>query len=57
MTYLKMKTDYEAENALISSDLKELGNSLQHLANHAMLGGGLGFGTSFLRWVAFIAAV
>ncbi|XP_073024061.1 cold-regulated 413 plasma membrane protein 2-like [Primulina eburnea] len=57
MTYLKMKTDYEAENALISSDLKELGNSLQLLANHALLGGGLGFGTSFLKWVAFCAAV
>ncbi|XP_073025287.1 cold-regulated 413 plasma membrane protein 2-like [Primulina eburnea] len=57
MSYLAMKTDYEAENALISSDLRELGNSLQQLANHAFLGGGLGFGTSFLKWVAFCAAV
>ena len=28
------------------------------LANHAfVLGGGLGFGTSFLKWLAFVAAV
>ncbi|XP_073126682.1 cold-regulated 413 plasma membrane protein 1-like [Henckelia pumila] len=57
MSYLAMKTDYAAENALISSDLRDLGNSLQQLANHAFLGGGLGFGTSFLKWVALIAAV
>ncbi|KZV52648.1 hypothetical protein F511_07041 [Dorcoceras hygrometricum] len=57
MGYLAMKTDYVAQNALIGSDLRDLGNSLQQLANHALLGGGLGFGTSLLKWIAFLAAV
>ncbi|GER50408.1 cold-regulated 413-plasma membrane 2 [Striga asiatica] len=56
--YLAMKTDYGAASELISSDLKEVGYAVKNLANHAvMLGGGLGFGTSFLKWVAAFAAI
>uniref|UniRef100_A0A0A9DFZ7 COR413-PM2 n=1 Tax=Arundo donax TaxID=35708 RepID=A0A0A9DFZ7_ARUDO len=61
---LAMKTDpagggaSEAAQALIDSDLRELGVAARKLANHAfVLGGGLGFGTSFLKWLAFLAAV
>ena len=62
-SYLAMKTDpaggsSEAARALIDSDLRELGVAARKLANHAfVLGGGLGFGTSFLKWLAFFAAV
>lgn len=55
-SYLAMKTD-PAASELIASDLKELGNAAKKLANHAIiLGSGLGFGTSFFKWLAFIAA-
>lgn len=54
---MAMKTD-PAASELIASDFKDLGNAAKKLANHAiLLGGGLGFGTSFLKWLAFIAAV
>uniref|UniRef100_A0A0A9D122 COR413-PM2 n=1 Tax=Arundo donax TaxID=35708 RepID=A0A0A9D122_ARUDO len=63
-SYLAMKTDpagdgaSEAARALIDSDLRELGVAARKLANHAfVLGGGFGFGTSFLKWLAFLAAV
>lgn len=62
-SYLAMKTDpaggaSEAAQALIESDMRELGVAARKLANHAfVLGGGLGFGTSFLKWLAFFAAV
>ncbi|KAL6637932.1 hypothetical protein ACP70R_025504 [Stipagrostis hirtigluma subsp. patula] len=63
-SYLAMKTDpaaggaSEAAQALIEADLRELGVAARKLANHALvLGGGLGFGTSFLKWLAFLAAV
>lgn len=56
-----MKTGPEgggAAQALIDADLRELGVAARKLANHAfVLGGGLGFGTSFLKWLAFLAAV
>ncbi|XP_074564929.1 cold-regulated 413 plasma membrane protein 2-like [Curcuma longa] len=58
--YLKMKTDYSASvgEDLIQADLKELGVAAQKLANHAlMLGSGLGFGTGFLKFLAFFAAI
>lgn len=54
--YLAMKTD-PASSELIASDFKDLGNAAKKLANHAIKLGGLGFGTSFLKWLAFIAAV
>jgi glucokinase len=62
-SYLAMKTDpagtaSEAAQALIQSDLRELGAAARKLANHAvLLGGGLGFGSSLFKWLAFIAAV
>ena len=63
-SYLAMKTGPEAGDssaavqALIDADLREIGVAARKLANHAfVLGGGLGFGTSFLRWLAFVAAV
>jgi len=57
--YLKMKTeaDYGAASELVSSDLKEIGNAMKKFANHAVKLGGLGFGTSFLKWVACFAAI
>ncbi|XP_038979162.1 cold-regulated 413 plasma membrane protein 2-like [Phoenix dactylifera] len=43
---------------LIESDLKELGIAAKKLANHAFkLGGGLGFGTTFLKFLASVAAI
>ncbi|BAF13304.1 cold-regulated 413 plasma membrane protein 2 [Oryza sativa Japonica Group] len=62
MSYLAMKTDAAggeaAQAALIDADLQELGVAARKLANHALvLGGGLGFGTTFLKWLAFFAAV
>ncbi|CAI9104435.1 OLC1v1003103C1 [Oldenlandia corymbosa var. corymbosa] len=54
--YLALKSD-QAGLELISSDFKDLGNAAKKLANHAITLGGLGFGTSFLKWLAFIAAV
>jgi len=63
-SYLAMKTGPEAGDssaavqALIDADLREIGVAARKLANHAfVLGGGLGFGTSFLKWLAFLAAV
>ncbi|XP_043714087.1 cold-regulated 413 plasma membrane protein 2-like [Telopea speciosissima] len=54
--YLAMKTD-PTTTELINSDLKELGNAAKKLAVHAAKLGGLGFGTTFLKWVASFAAI
>nr|DAD40591.1 TPA_asm: hypothetical protein HUJ06_014914 [Nelumbo nucifera] len=54
--YLAMKTD-PMTTELISSDMKELGIAAKKLANDAIKLGGLGFGTSFLGWVASFAAI
>nr|ADV02770.1 WCOR413-like cold acclimation protein [Ipomoea batatas] len=59
-SFLAMETTDSSSVAsdLIGSDLKELGMAAKKLANHAiMLSGGLGFGTSFLSWVASFAAI
>ncbi|ONK74609.1 uncharacterized protein A4U43_C03F8250 [Asparagus officinalis] len=57
MGYLKMKTD-EISSDLIESDLRELGIAATKLANHALvLGSGLGFGTTFLKFLASLAAI
>lgn len=55
-SYIAMKTDTMASEVL-SSDFKELGQVAKKLANHAFKLGGLGFGTSFLAWVASFAAM
>ncbi|KAK6258435.1 hypothetical protein SCA6_012909 [Theobroma cacao] len=56
MDYLAMKTDPVAED-LISSDMTELKLAAKKLINDATKLGGLGFGTSFLKWVASFAAI
>ncbi|XP_073005824.1 cold-regulated 413 plasma membrane protein 2-like [Typha latifolia] len=57
MAYLAMKTD-EVGGNLIESDLKELGAAVRKLTNHAFqLGSGLGFGTTFLKFLASFAAI
>ncbi|KAI4327527.1 hypothetical protein L6164_019976 [Bauhinia variegata] len=54
MEYLATKTDPATATAtLIDSDLKELKN----LINDATKLGGLGFGTSFLKWVSSLSAI
>lgn len=43
---------------LIESDLREIGIAATKLAHHAFkLGSGLGFGTTFLKFLASIAAM
>ncbi|KAK3420845.1 hypothetical protein EUGRSUZ_G00491 [Eucalyptus grandis] len=54
--YLRMRTDREASDQ-IGSDLKELGAAARKLAGHAIKLGSLGFGTTFLEWVASFAAI
>ncbi|XP_038713708.1 cold-regulated 413 plasma membrane protein 1-like [Tripterygium wilfordii] len=54
--YLRMRRDEES-SYLIDADFKELGYAAKKLANHAIKLGNLGFGTSFLEWVASFAAI
>ncbi|XP_057788407.1 cold-regulated 413 plasma membrane protein 2-like [Salvia miltiorrhiza] len=58
-SYLKMKTDSDlgAASELLGSDLKDVGTAMKNFANHAIKLGSLGFGTSFLKWVACFAAI
>ncbi|KAJ6844899.1 cold-regulated 413 plasma membrane protein 2-like [Iris pallida] len=57
MGFLAMKTD-QLRNDMIDSDLREIGIAARKLADHAfLLGGGLGFGTSFLGFLACAAAI
>lgn len=56
MDYLAMKTD-EDTNKLINEDLNELKLAAKKLFNHATKLGGLGFGTSLLKWFASFAAI
>ncbi|OMO84191.1 cold regulated membrane protein [Corchorus olitorius] len=56
MDYLAMKTDPTSED-LISSDMNELKLAAKKLISDATKLGGLGFGTSFLKWVASFAAM
>ncbi|XP_044469229.1 cold-regulated 413 plasma membrane protein 2-like [Mangifera indica] len=57
MDYLAMKTDDQVAADLINSDINELKLAAKNLFNHATKLGGLGFGTSFLKWVASFAAI
>ncbi|KAL6348019.1 hypothetical protein AAG906_037748 [Vitis piasezkii] len=54
--YLAMRTDTDTTD-LISSDLRDLGNAAKKLATHAIKLGSLGFGTTFLEWLASFAAI
>ncbi|XP_077215451.1 cold-regulated 413 plasma membrane protein 2-like [Tasmannia lanceolata] len=55
-SYLAMKTDPTSYDT-INSDLKEIGIAARKLAKDTIRLGGLGFGTSFLQWVASFAAI
>ncbi|TQD70197.1 hypothetical protein C1H46_044268 [Malus baccata] len=55
-SYLKMMTESDAAD-LISNDFKVLSAAAKKLAGHAVRLGSLGFGTSFLKWVASFAAI
>ncbi|KAF7840902.1 cold-regulated 413 plasma membrane protein 2-like [Senna tora] len=53
-----MATEYQEDAVkLMSSDLRDLRHAANNLAKHAIKLGGLGFGTSFLQWLASIAAI
>ncbi|KAH7520096.1 hypothetical protein FEM48_Zijuj08G0107800 [Ziziphus jujuba var. spinosa] len=56
MEFLAMRTD-PATADLINSDINELKVAAKRLFNDASKLGGLGFGTSFLKWVASFAAM
>jgi hypothetical protein len=56
-SYLAMKTDSGVASDLMASDLKEIGEAAKKLAVDAIKLGGLGFGTSFLKWFASFAAI
>lgn len=56
MEYLALKTD-PATADLINSDINELKVAAKRLIIHASKIGGLGFGTSFLKWIACFAAM
>lgn len=57
MEFLKMKTDDEISANLIESDVNEFKVAAKKLIMDAAKLGGLGFGTSFLKWVASFAAM
>ncbi|XP_019185168.1 PREDICTED: cold-regulated 413 plasma membrane protein 2 [Ipomoea nil] len=57
MDYLAMKTDEVSGQELINADLRDLKAAANNLLKHAANLGGLGFGTSFLKWVASFAAI
>ncbi|WMV13007.1 hypothetical protein MTR67_006392 [Solanum verrucosum] len=56
-SYLAMKREASVGSDLIDSDLKEIGIAAKKLANHVIMLGGIGFGTSFLKWIASFAAI
>ncbi|KAL2552090.1 Cold-regulated plasma membrane protein 2 [Forsythia ovata] len=53
MEYLAMKTDQE----MLNEDFNELKMAAKKLMNHAKKLGGLGFGTTILKWVSSFAAI
>ncbi|KAG6779481.1 cold-regulated 413 plasma membrane protein 1-like [Populus alba x Populus x berolinensis] len=52
-----MRRDQEMASGLITSDFQDFANAAKKLANHAIKLGGLGFGTTFLEWIASFAAI
>lgn len=57
MEYLALKSDDPETSELIESDIKELKIAAKRLISDVTKLGGLGFGTSFLKWVASFAAM
>ncbi|XP_004300574.1 PREDICTED: cold-regulated 413 plasma membrane protein 2 [Fragaria vesca subsp. vesca] len=55
--YLAMKTDPVAANELMNSDINELKIAVQRLISDATRLGGIGFGTTVLKWLASCAAI
>ncbi|KAL6227250.1 hypothetical protein ACLB2K_001209 [Fragaria x ananassa] len=55
--YLAMKTDPVAANELMNSDINELKIAAQILIRDATRLGGIGFGTTVLKWLASCAAI
>ncbi|KAH7517900.1 hypothetical protein FEM48_Zijuj09G0113100 [Ziziphus jujuba var. spinosa] len=56
--YLRMRTErVPSSSYLISSDLKDLAAAAKNLANHSIKLASLGFGTTFLEWLACFAAI
>ncbi|OAY25467.1 cold-regulated 413 plasma membrane protein 2 [Manihot esculenta] len=55
-SYLAMRTEQETSDVIVS-DIKDLSKAAKKLANHAIKLVGLGFGTSFLEWLASFAAI
>lgn len=56
--YLAMKTDRDQVSAeMIDSDINDLKVAAKNLIGHATKLAGLGFGTSFLKWIASLAAM
>ncbi|XP_065618902.1 cold-regulated 413 plasma membrane protein 2 [Quercus suber] len=51
--YIRMKTDQD----LFNSDVKDLANAVKKLATHVIKLGSLGFGSTFLEWLAAFAAI
>ncbi|KAM3695208.1 hypothetical protein ACB098_07G114000 [Castanea mollissima] len=51
--YIRMKTDQD----LLNSDVKDLANAVKKIATHVIKLGSLGFGTTFLEWLAAFAAI
>lgn len=56
MQYLAMKTE-PVMASLIDSDINELKVAAKKLFKDATMLGGIGFGTSFLKWLASFAAM
>ncbi|CAB4317931.1 unnamed protein product [Prunus armeniaca] len=57
MEYLALKSSDPDTNELINSDINDLKIAAKKLIKDATKLGGLGFGTSFLKWVASFAAI
>ncbi|KAG9148185.1 hypothetical protein Leryth_014101 [Lithospermum erythrorhizon] len=52
-----MKADNSAANVMITSDFQELGSATKELADHAMMLGAFGLGSSFFKYLASFAAI
>ncbi|GAA0144193.1 hypothetical protein LIER_04705 [Lithospermum erythrorhizon] len=48
-SFLVMKADNSAANVMITSDFQELGSATKELADHAMMLGAFGLGSSFFN--------
>ncbi|KAK3021765.1 hypothetical protein RJ639_045087 [Escallonia herrerae] len=55
--YVGRKSESAVLSELLGSDLKEVAHAAKRFASHAIKLGSLGFGTSFLEWIASFAAI